>query len=520
MNQEPLKTSLPVEGKIEIALRSLYPEMKPNLISRYVSKYVSVVIENIAQSIMLHGIGDTNELSWSMDTITNSIGRNKSGHGPLYIFDLMDEHPSTKLVEVTYIGNNLTGRVSRIVFNPMYKKDIMDKLKSMIVELDPKRLKEIEDNSNVNIPVDKQALISYIKATRTTLEGSMSDKKREAITRCLLIANQLLAMVKEEDGFCYVKEQYQTINSGRMYGKGLSLQRIPKRVRHAALGHCYIYDFQACSYAIFASLAKKLNPNIKVAALTDYVKYRKAQRTRIANDVGIDEDRIKDVFISMGFGAQVKDNPHNSIRHDLGKTAYDRLLANHEFSLIKRQLDDAVSLIHKTYPDDTFELCGRTYTNVVEDGTKLTKSQKMAWIFQCVESYCIEMFTNCIEQAPILLVHDCAYYKNKVPLSQLQDAKYKIQQEYEYLTFDQEEIYPIQSQEDYVSPAEQEEARILAHNEQIYAEELKAKNYAPSFATMGNKKPKKQVITPWGLMDEELYKPHQTKQHTEQYYKD
>jgi len=54
--------------------------------------------------------------------------------------------------------------------------------------------------------------------------------------RNLQIANQLLALAVEVEGVTILDEYWEAIDSGRIHGHGLSLQRIPKRCANAARG--------------------------------------------------------------------------------------------------------------------------------------------------------------------------------------------------------------------------------------------------------------------------------------------
>jgi hypothetical protein len=516
MNKEDL---IPVDEKLRIALAARFPDIKPLLVKRYVDKYVAEVMKHIAENIINPWTGNwNNEFTWPRDTINRACGRDAKSK---YIYDIMQEDNSTSLVIETFKGNK--GKYSRAIYNPLYKKDIMDYLGSMVVELDPTRLKQLDEESNNSVIVDPLALDSFIRQTKESLNGWLpSEKYREALVRNLQVAQQLIQMIKTDDVEYWLDEKWTQTDAGRIYGLGLSLQRIPKDVRHAALGECHKYDFKAASIAIMTGVAVKINPSLKIAALTDYIKYRSVQRARIAKDIGVSEERIKQVFTSIGFGAEIKDNPFSAVRGLLGQDAYDKLIANTEFRMFKTQLEEVSKTIHKHYPNAGFELCGRTYNPIdPSDGTKRTKNQKLAWIYQCFESHALSLFTGAVKsQDAILHTHDCLYFKKKLPLSDMQNAAYALQKSYPLLQFEHEAIFPIHHNKDVkVDNAVQQ---IDDHKQRMAQQELAAQGYTSSYAIISpDSNKKKQVMTPWGLVDADLIQQEQTSEYfTEQYYKD
>ena len=442
-------------------LMARYPATKPTLARRYVDKYVTAVIAEIATQYMLLGSDDIgNEMSFAADKVNAACGRAGTGDKAKYIYTMMQSCPSTSLILATYTGNSLTHRISKIVFNPKYKKGIMEELRCTTIELNPQYLKDLDDKANNSVVVDIGTLSNYIEHTRQALLRPPSQTYAEKLTRNLQVANQLLAQVKEQDGECYVDEYWEQIDSGRIQGHGISLQRVSKEVRHAALGHCHRYDFKAASYALMTSLALQLDPTLKVAVLKDYIKNRSAIRKRIAQDVGISEDWMKSIFTSLGFGAELKDNPYNSICGMLGQDKYHKLICNSEFLSIKQQLDQVSNTIHKNsaFSDKGFVFLGRTYTQLnPKDGKKRTKNQKLAWIYQCMESHALGLFVGMVpEQCNVkLMVHDCLYLKQSLPAQHLADIKWKLSQSYSLLNFEHDAIVPIHT-DGFVCQAEHE----------------------------------------------------------------
>ncbi len=449
-----------MKEKLIAALRAKCPQITDAYAKRYVHKYVAAVMPEIARRHMLMTSDDMSdgEMDFAADKVSQACGRHQIDGRTGYIYQLMQEHPSTSLVIGVYTGNSITHRVSRVILNPRYKKEIMEELGSLTIECGPEYLQELRANANVRVEIDLESLESYIEQTRLALKSPPCQAYEDKLVRHLQIANQLVALAEEEDGFAYLGEYWEQIDSGRIHGHGLSLQRIPKEVRHAALGPCYRYDFKAASYALMTSLAMQMDPTLKTGALQEYVRYRSAIRKRIAEDVGVTEEWMKGIFTALGFGAALKDNPYNTIRAKLGQEKYHKLLCNAEFMLIKQQLDQVSAVILNDVGKGDFEFLGRTYTEVnPKDGTKRTKNQKLAWLYQCMESDALDAIVNLIPEGYKikLLVHDCVYLDRRITSQHIADIKWALQNRYALLNFVGEEIVPIHASA-FVSKREQE----------------------------------------------------------------
>jgi len=461
-----------------------YPQLKESLAERYVTKYFNTMIEALAHSFATHGI-ENGELRFPIYSVRLSMGRMMINDNKEYIFNVMQQHASTQLIVVESKGN--IGKESRVIFNPRYKKDIMDAIINLNVELNPDRLREYDQNANNSIDVDINSLTSYIRATRQTLNDSdYGTAYKDKLIRNLTVANQLLSMIKHKDGVDYLDEYWEQADAGRIYGHGLSLQRVAKEVRHAALGKTHKYDFKASSYALMTGIALAIDPTLKVQYIKDYIKYRSAQRKRIASYVGVSENAIKKVFTSLGFGAEVKNNPYNSIRRDLGLDNFEKLISNTEFYNIKTQLEAVSETILKSehFSQDNFEWCNRTYSSIdTNTGVKRTKNQKLAWIYQATESYALGVFMAAVDQEPLLPTHDCLYYKRKLSVEEIEQANFNLLKEFPLLSFEHEEIQPISEKWVNSELGKAVNTNIYNHNAFILEQERLATNYNACFYT-------------------------------------
>ena len=202
--------------------------------------------------------------------------------------------------------------------------------------------------------------------------------------------------------------------------------------------------------------------------------------------MGISEEWIKTIFTSLGFGAEVKDNPFNSIRKKLGQEKFNLLVANQEFICIKQELDVVRDTILKSsqFSGDEFNVNEHTYKNIdSKTGLKRTKNQRMAWIFQAFERLALEIVINKMPKnfTMLLPVHDCLYIKQRLPSHVVLDLKDEIRQFVPLLDFEQELVIPIHSAEDHDKFNLVIEAEEMAHKQRIAQEEIKARGYKSEF---------------------------------------
>jgi hypothetical protein len=474
-----------MRNKLIALLASKYPTLKGYQVQDCVNRYVDCVMREIAfrfATITSEDI-DAAEFSFAADKVNREIGQSTLDGKRLRVWTLMNLHTETSLVLVTYEGNSLTNRVSKVTLNPRYKKEILTELVTNNFTLTNAHVETTKEAPNFSIPIDMDALDSYIKNTEHILSTAKTGNYKEKLIRNLLAASRIKVKAEiQDDGTYHVKEYWTPIDSGRIHGHGFSLQLAPKEVRHAALGRCSKIDFKASSYAILTSIALVINPQLKVEALKSYIKYRAPIRTRIAKKVGVSEDWIKTVFTSLGFGAEVKDNPFNTIRNKLGKEKFNILVANQEFASIKYELDVVRSTILKSdqFSGDEFLIGDYTYKHIdSKTGLKRNKNQKMAWIFQAIERMALEIVINKMPEnfTMLLPVHDCLYVKQRLPAHVLLDLKDEIRQLVPLLDFEQELIIPIHAAEDHDKFNLEIEADESAHKQRIAAAEREARGY-------------------------------------------
>lgn len=456
-----------MKERISAAFAAKYPTLKPYQIEKSVSTHISVMLHAIADSIRRFGFKN-DQISLSLDAIAKLSGRIKIDGKNFKVSVLLNGDRDTSLVNVEFPGQ--VGQVARVSLNPVYQLDIEYSLMELHTSTSSAAI--YEKSSNIKMPIDPLMLDSFIENTKGKHDKAVQEnlpnkeKYRRTLLRNFLNAKHIRASLIEEDGEYLFPEYWEQSDSGRCYGHGTSLQRVSKEVRHAALGRCHMYDVKAASYALLTGLALAIDPALDVGVLVNYVSRRSKIRKDIAADVGITEEHMKTIFTSLGFGAKIANNPFASIRKTLGEAAYNRLMMNDQFVKIGDAMCKVREAIAGYFPD-SFEFFGRHYDSVCpRTGKARTKDQKLAWIYQAMEAEAISRFGDDAVEAgyqPLLFVHDCVYFKHKLPEAVLSKITNDLRQTFALLETDHETIYPIHN--DYFVDAvyAQESKRIKEH---------------------------------------------------------
>jgi hypothetical protein len=499
------------------ALKITRPDIgKDYLYERCVNKYVDAMLIAISKALSINHKANfiqSNYFLFSQTTIRELIGT--IGKTQEYIYQMMRDDLTTSLMLVVSKGFSKNGisELSTCKINEIYKDLVMEELLNLRVEANQKLMDEIEQDSNYTVNVDPVSLASFItKTTDTIRTTNNSGAYKHKLLRNLQAAKQLQAMIHQADdthASPYINERWEQADCGRIYGQGYSLQRMPKEVRHAALGVCHKYDFKASAFALMAGLANEINPALQLGAVLDYVKNRQIIRKRIAGQLGISEELVKEIFNSLGFGAELKNNQHNTIRgqlaaaarmqHDmtvklerdiynnLGAEEFKQLVNNQTFGFIYDELQAINATIIEYFKRNELAIGDLTYSETdPKTGMKRNNRQKLAWIYQALESMAMKQFFRLAPQPPLLTTHDCLYFKQKLPASVVVDVTLQLQQTFPFLRFEHQAIYPIADDKqfdarfaDAISFEQEHQQRIAEQTEigDIYCE-LKAKRLA------------------------------------------
>lgn len=473
-----------LKERLREALMIAQPSIKKELLyERCVNKYVDGLLVVIRDALALNRDTKCNvpgAFAFPKEAADKQIKKISINQKQVSICSLMEEHESTSLIIEVHrgfaFGNN--SMLSVVTLNAQYEDLIWEELKHMNVKRDTREVIVKENEFILNVPINTASLTAYMEKTRQSIaETDKGQRYTDKLRENLMAAQKLLTLMDDADEnneTPYLREVWRQADCGRIYGTQYSLQCMTKEVRNAALGECSKYDFKACAFALMAGLAHAIDPTLKLGATLDYVKNRQKIRERIAMETGIDVVLVKQIFTALGFGAELKDNMHNAIRgalaeaarkqydtsvrldrdvyNNLGADEYMRLTSNQTFKFIYEELQQINTTILQHFEGDDFEICGRAYSAInPKTGKKRNSRQKLAFIYQAMESCAMLEFAELAQQEPLLTTHDCIYFKRKLNAEQVKDITWQLQQTFAYLRFEYEPISPIATDDYYAT---------------------------------------------------------------------
>lgn len=428
----------------------MLPNAKPFQVQRSAAKYVQSTLQLVVDSLVRHGIQD-DQLALSLHDLDHASGRVKIGGKLQYIASLLHRTPATRLLTVDFRGNE--GKLSRVSLNPIYERAFISLL-AQVAESSEPGCSAPSTACDHEVAVNVDAARSFMRKTRASLaaQANLQSEYARSLLRNLLIAQKLLERVADAATSPCLKESWSQSDSGRMYGKDLSLQRVPARVREAFIGRCHKYDFMASSYAMLTGLAKSYEPSLQTGDIEHYVKHRASIREHVAKQVGICTDKVKAIFTALGFGAELADNRHKAIRRMLSAEQYSSLLANEHFCKLRDRMDEVRDIIVKHF-DPAEPFLGFQYSEDVPGipGKRRSKNQMLAWIYQRMESealYKFVMLAREFKHDAILTAHDCVYFKAPLPADVQADIAVLLRNEFPLLRFEPELVIPIHADDD------------------------------------------------------------------------
>lgn len=378
--------------------------------------------------------------------------------------------------------------------------------------------------------VNVQSLRAYVSklATDTTM---LTDKKLKNLSIAKTILASLTAVPgkmlygKQQPDVFILTQEATIAASGRCYLKGLNLQNCPKEVRHAALGHCHLYDMRAGVFGVMAGLAKTYYESstgkaIDFHKIKNYINNRDKIRKHITDQLWPVETKgfksiadykgfygfykVKVALTAIGFGA--KRNATASWKNADGKweaTSLRKTFKSKELvqqflqvEAVKELMDEfkiVTDIILLQLEQDI------NFANAFEiEGLK--DSQKLAMVYQGVESAILDEFTQLLANTGsdvLLPVHDGVYVSKKIALP---DLHFKLTVPFisdkSYIQFDHSQIglaMPVNFEAE--------------HRQEIAAQERDAQAYVPVHSTVSLApfvQPKEQVMTSCGLMDTDM----------------
>lgn len=346
-------------------------------------------------------------------------------------------------------GNNLEKKMSTIKFNWDFisYQEIENILndsdetvrQEAIAALAPEKTRLLEPGEQEWFtPIDMTSLSNYYSASRAVLAETRDVASRSIRERNALLALKLTAAIDGNN----LRQIGRDSDFGRFYLTGqMNLQAMPKIVRHAALGNCYLVDIQAATYQWRLSWAQALEPNLNFNMTKELVRDRKSFRERLAKRIGINVDTVKELITSVGFGATLDSQPWPTgqgtyqlpaIRDILSKerqdvdAIIDKLTEDYEFTLF---LDEQIK-ISDIIVDAYRELSLISDSHKIPDFVKskngrLLPNRLLAYLYQQEERRWLQQLIDYLEangHEILLTVHDAVYVRSKPNMANLQSV--------------------------------------------------------------------------------------------------
>jgi len=199
-----------------------------------------------------------------------------------------------------------------------------------------------------------------------------------------------------------LNQRYCMSGSGRLYAKDTNLQNCRKIIKIAALSGYYEYDFENCHFSIFDQLAK--NIGVECINIQYYLKHKQEIRLLIAKDLNLEIPIVKQVLISVMYGASRSTNEEHAIPKLLGINKAKELYKHPFFSNLVDELKIVGNkIIHKWEQKTEKRLYNHMnkFIDVGKAGRFL-----LAHIIQGYESAMLHIAMHLNEGNIILLQHD------------------------------------------------------------------------------------------------------------------
>ena len=106
---------------------------------------------------------------------------------------------------------------------------------------------------------------------------------------------------------------YREYTSGRLYSTGINLQNCIRVVRMATLQGAIDVDVQNCHSTLLEILYAQIQPNQPLMALREYNTDPREFQARVADDLNVTRDQVKQAFIALLYGAKLSASPQSSL---------------------------------------------------------------------------------------------------------------------------------------------------------------------------------------------------------------
>tara|TARA_R110002124_G_scaffold239415_2_gene404596 strand:+ start:38 stop:1504 length:1467 start_codon:yes stop_codon:yes gene_type:complete len=245
------------------------------------------------------------------------------------------------------------------------------------------------------VQVDVKALANLVKITPTN-EKEMRIKAQAAVMLDLALDKTHLPKK-------WISQRYTEHKTGRLYSDGVSLQNCCKEVRYSALNGLYSFDIDNCHYSILAQLTKTPTPTVD-----HYISNKKAARTALSCELNLPVDKVKQILISLIFGASLSEFKKGNAIADICETEerYSQVLSNEFIRSLYNEVSKAGSELIKANTLKTGRHSHKVKNIMGLICDERVSSKKLSHLLQGYEVKALEVVTSITQTDTAALLHD------------------------------------------------------------------------------------------------------------------
>ena len=402
-------------------------------LTSYCEAIGDVVVDHYVRGHSLSG-----GITLSVDKMVEKTGRVKIDGKMVYAYPLL--HSIYPLLSIIQKGSNLTSKLSVATVKDKNKwESLFKEIEQEGVRKSMETVKQLEDGQILlKTPVCVDALKKAFRLNKKRqrriekIEARYGGTKKEVYNNAptevrkdyfetiervwttaeLSQASMILEMVKEHnekyiyrDGFYMLPQVFQRgTNSPRLFGQGLNLQGVSKKIRYTALRYCHQYDLNSAAFALLYGAAKQIDDSLQCTYIEAYLENKEQVREDLTEYVygkwtTNNYETIKRALTAIGFGAKVgSDEQDFNANYSLALANLfgDRVLKKSflenafvskfidEWKTVKTVITDSAREALKEGTLEMYPGCPFEYNN------RIKNNKLLAYVFQCLERHALD----------------------------------------------------------------------------------------------------------------------------------
>lgn len=255
------------------------------------------------------------------------------------------------------------------------------------------------------VPVDVPRLWSYCRKLKHMIDDPQADLfiggDAEDYQYRLDVVGRMMGMAYYRGDQWAIIQRYIESDSGRLYGKNINLQTVPRSVKEVALHGLWEYDFANCHYAILHQLAGQYG--LALPAVCHYLQNKRQVRRQLMLDLGLSENEVKTCVIALIYGARFSHRHEDAIPAAIGQDAALRLYQHPLFFALKVEVGKTARGIIEKWPRSRKRL-KNAYGKWISE--KKDWAQILAHLLQGIEAKMLEAVRKLYPNEILLLQHD------------------------------------------------------------------------------------------------------------------